>query len=80
MTTTLRDGIVKTRKEHKCHGCLEKIPKGTNTYSQTIVDDDIYTIYMCDDCKDYCKNKKCTDCYTLEQAYEGYIKECKKEG
>jgi flavoprotein len=76
MPEFIRDGIVKTRKPHKCHGCLEVIPKGTKVYSQTCVEDDrIYTIYMCDACLEYCGN--CTKCLDYGEAYEGYVRECR---
>jgi hypothetical protein len=77
--SVLRDGIVITRKEHRCHGCTEVILKGTPTYSQTNIYDGIYTLYMCNDCKDYCKLQGCNDCYIYEDAYSGYIKECRRE-
>lgn len=72
----IRDGEVKTRKEHKCHGCLKLIPKGTVVYSQTGTDGkSIYTIYTCDDCRNYCDD--CQECQEMEEAYEGYVKECR---
>ena len=75
----LRSGIVKTRKDHQCHGCLTNIPKGTNVYSQTNVSDGIYTLYMCDECNKWCSDRKCMDCLDMEEAYRGYIKECRRE-
>lgn len=73
----LRDGTVKTRKEHKCHGCCEIIPVGANVYSQTNIDDGVaYTLYICDDCRSYCEIKKCSDCFDGEEAYSGYKKNC----
>ena len=75
MAGVIRDGRLKTRKDHECHGCRETIPKGTECYSQTCVDDGIYTIYVCDACKEYCGD--CQECFEMEEAYEGYVKECK---
>lgn len=75
----LKDGIVITRKDHKCHGCLSTIPKGTPTYSQTNVSDGIFTLYMCNECIDFCKSHKCNECPQMEEAFEGYVKECKRE-
>lgn len=76
----IRDGIVKTKKLHVCHGCCEEIAIGTKVYSQTCVYDvHIYTIYMCDMCSDWCDNLKCNDCITSEDAHEGYIRECMKD-
>ena len=76
----VRDGNVKTKKDHKCHGCLSVIYKNTEVYRQVVAGEGtVETLYMCDDCKDYCKNKNCNDCYMSEGAHEGYIKECMKE-
>jgi hypothetical protein len=77
MGTFLRDGIVKTRKEHICHGCKKVIPKGSEVYSQTGIDDGIYTIYMCNDCMSYCG--ECIECYEMEEAFEGFVAECRAE-
>jgi hypothetical protein len=74
----LRDGIVKTRKDHKCHGCLCIIPKGSEVYSQTNTSDSIFTLYMCDDCINFCKKHKCNECMQMEEAYVGYVKECNR--
>ncbi len=75
----LKDGIVKTRKDHKCHGCLKIILKGSEVYSQTNVSDGIFTLYMCDECINFCKSHKCDDCLQMEEAFEGYVNECKRE-
>jgi predicted RNA-binding Zn-ribbon protein involved in translation (DUF1610 family) len=79
MANLLRDGIAKTRKEHKCHGCLETIPKGAEVYYQACADGGrAYSIYMCEECRKWCEDKKCRDCLDMEEAYEGYVKECKR--
>lgn len=77
----LRSGKVKTRKDHVCHGCLEKVPKGTEMYSQTITDEGtVYTLYMCNDCTDWCHRiRHCRECNENECAFEGYVRDCKKE-
>lgn len=75
----LKDGIVKTRKDHRCHGCNQIIPKGTSVYSQTNVDDGIYTLYTCDKCRNWCKERKCENCIDSEIADERYIRECMKD-
>lgn len=72
----LKDGYVKTRKDHKCHGCLKVIPKGSKVYSQTNVSDGIYTLYICDDCINFCSSRKCSECIQMEEAFEGYVSEC----
>jgi hypothetical protein len=76
----LRSGVAKTRKDHRCHGCMNMAHAGTYVYFETYTyDGEINTIYMCDECKDYCKNHKCNDCMVMETATEGYIHECKIE-
>lgn len=74
----LKDGIVKTRKEHKCHGCGQIIPKGSSVYSQTNTYDRIYTLYECNECQEYCESHKCNECKQNEEAYPGYVKECRR--
>ena len=42
----LNDKIVKTRKDHQCHGCLKTIKSGSNVWSQTVADSgECYTTY-----------------------------------
>ena len=74
----IRDGIVTTRKPHKCYGCLKEIPKGTPTYMQVAKTDDgsLGNSYFCNVCKDYCQNKECRECFEFELANPGFIKEC----
>jgi len=82
MVELLRSKIVKVRKDHKCHGCSCRIEKGSNNIlSETYVEDIIYTLYFCEDCQEWLeiRCKKCKECYELETATEGYIKECKTE-
>lgn len=80
MDGCLRSGMVKTRKEHKCHGCGEVIPIGTTIRSQTnVFDGEVYTLYMCDKCLNWCKGKNCKSCIESEDAGPGYIKECMRQ-
>jgi hypothetical protein len=45
---------VKTRKEHKCEGCFEKIPKETTvSHYKGIWQGEFYDYYMCNPCDDY---------------------------
>ena len=77
----LKEKEVKTRKDHLCHGCLKIIPKNSIARSETIADGGrVYTLYMCDSCKDWCKERKCRECYELDNQGEGYIKEHHEEG
>ena len=76
----LREGMVKIRKEQICHGCIEKLPKGTEIYHQAIADGGTaYSVYMCQSCRAWCSGKKCHDCYDWDGAHEGFIAECKRE-
>jgi len=76
VSDVIRSGVVKTRKEHKCHGCLEEMPIGSKVQATTFVDDGIYTIYMCDKCISWCNARKCRECIEMESAFEGYIRDC----
>ena len=42
---------VKTRKSHVCFGCNRKFEKGTEMYTQTLKEDDIYTLHTCETCQ-----------------------------
>ena len=73
----LWDGKIKTRKEHKCHGCWMSIPTETQVYSQTVANEyTVNTLYVCNKCRDWCKDKKCNDCIIRDSAFEGYVREC----
>lgn len=51
---SMRESVVKTRKPHRCWGCLEIIPAGTRVWSETSAyDGTVGTIYMCDPCNAY---------------------------
>ena len=44
--------VLKTRKEHTCWGCGEKIPKGTKSRMVKNVDDDGWIVtYYCSECE-----------------------------
>ncbi len=45
---------VKTRKPHRCFGCMKTYPKGTMMVSATNVDGgDINSCYWCNVCQEY---------------------------
>ena len=52
MPEVLSDRLIKkTRKAHRCHGCLTTIPVGSMAHASTNVDNgEIYTLYFCEDC------------------------------
>ena len=50
----VRSKYVKTRKQHRCLGCLENFPAGTEMLAQTNIGDGrIYTIYICEECEEF---------------------------
>lgn len=82
MAECLRSKKVKIRKDRNCFGCFKKLDKGTeNILSETCVEDSIYTIYFCESCQEWLENKcqKCGECYELENATMGFIRECERE-
>jgi hypothetical protein len=47
----------KARKDHRCFGCLEVIPKGTVHHLDVCVDGgQIFSTRMCDACLEYLKD------------------------
>ena len=72
---------VKTRKEHRCFGCLTKFPAGTSMSAETNVGDGhIYTIYICDGCKEF-MSKYHEWCFDDLAGYypEGCVADAKRE-
>lgn len=56
MSNIIDQHIVKTRKPHRCFGCLEMMPTGSSVERCTIVDgDQIYANYLCEDCVEFSK-------------------------
>lgn len=46
--------VKKTRKDHKCFGCREKIPVGSSCYYFSgVYEGDFCADYLCTKCKDY---------------------------
>jgi hypothetical protein len=46
--------IRETRKEHRCYGCLEMIPKGSQAQHDTgRIGGDFYSSYLCSLCVEY---------------------------
>lgn len=75
--------IKKTRKSHRCHGCLEIIPIGSPALASTNVDDRIYTLYFCQSCADWLKTEcaECRECFKdyNNGMFEGDIETCRRE-
>lgn len=50
---------VKTKKDHKCEGCFEVIPKGTETtHCKGRYQGNWYNYHMCELCIDYMDDKE----------------------
>lgn len=74
--------IKKTRKPHRCHGCLEVIPAGSEALANTNTDSgEIYTLYFCVACRDWLKSecRECRMCYEDPGMMEGDIKACRQD-
>lgn len=72
--------IVKTKKLHQCFGCFKKIKKGEIAELSThIIDDKIYSIYLCKDCIEHV-NKYCNKCDhkcdDVDGFSQGYVRDC----
>lgn len=53
----IRQGTVKTRKVHYCHGCTKEIPKDADAIRVVCVDGgSINVAYWCEDCDDLLNN------------------------
>ncbi len=74
--------VKKTRKPHRCHGCMEIIPVGSEALVNTCTDGgEIYTLYFCKSCTDWLKGqcRGCKECRPWgEGLCEGDIKTCKQ--
>ncbi len=54
MCTIIRQEIRKIRKPHRCWGCVQKFPPGTQMeYSFGILDGDVSDSYCCLDCNKF---------------------------
>ena len=55
MADFYRENLVKkTRKEHRCEGCLIKIPTGSEAfYIATVFEGDFGAYHMCKECREY---------------------------
>lgn len=59
MCTALRSQMVRTKKNHRCHGCERMIPRGTLAKSWASVDHgDFSAGYCCLDCIEYAKKSR----------------------
>lgn len=60
MAVVLTDKVVRTRKPHKCWGCLREFPKGTRMWLNVIDEKPLTAYYYCMTCdklmQEGCKN------------------------
>lgn len=79
MCNLIEEKTVKIKKDRICFGCSELILKNNKMSLQKFSHDgSIQSIYMCLNCFDYCEYKNCNECFYLESAFQGFIKECKE--
>ena len=76
--------VKRTRKPHRCHGCQEVIPPGSEATVSTCTDENIYTLYFCKTCAEWMKTK-CSDCrvcyeWPNDGMMAGDIKNCMQYG
>ncbi|MBS3937528.1 MAG: hypothetical protein KGZ50_02985 [Peptococcaceae bacterium] len=75
----IREKIVKTRKDHRCFGCCEKIPAGSEVHAEICAGDGgIYTLYFCEVCWMFMNENRdlCEDCDGF--VYEGWIGDARR--
>jgi hypothetical protein len=54
MAECIREHKVIIKKDHRCHGCLSIFPAKTVMTASVNVDyEGIYTLYLCEKCKQY---------------------------
>ena len=77
MVVVIDRKIVLTRKNHNCFGCLASIPAGSSAVRSTnVYEGKIYTIYLCEDCNEFCGTLP--DGYWAHEGYyEGDLIEAK---
>ena len=51
MAEVIGQKTVKTRKDHVCFGCGRNFPKGTLMERSCVIDNGLWTSYLCPTCK-----------------------------
>lgn len=76
MNQLLSAATVKTRKPHKCSGCLEVIQSGTEVELQVVKNNDgIANVYICSRCQEWIENHNWNEHFDEDGCPEGGIKE-----
>lgn len=72
--------IVKTRKPHFCFGCAREFPAGTSMEYDTVVDGEIFNIYICSTCQEIINHMEYGDLYGYSDLREDALElEASKE-
>lgn len=54
----LETEIKKTRKEHKCDGCINPIPSGSKAFRNVgVFEGDFFSVVLCKDCKEFMEQR-----------------------
>lgn len=69
--------VKKTRKDHRCFGCREKIPTGSTAfYISGVYQGDFGAYYLCKPCREYLdRNPQAAS----EGYYEGDLRDVRRE-
>lgn len=71
--------IVKTRKPHVCFGCGREFPEGTEMERSCVVDDKLWTSYLCTTCQKITQSMKWGDEFGFGELRGTVLRiECKK--
>lgn len=65
--------IVKTRKPHVCFGCGREFPKGTEMEKSCIVDDKLWTCYLCTTCQEITQSMSWGDEFGFSELREAAL-------
>jgi len=75
----IKQKIAITRKPHRCLTCLRLFPSGTRMEVQTVDNDIIYTVYLCDTCQQLLSDFKGSFCDSEGTFPEGCVCEVMPE-
>jgi RNase P subunit RPR2 len=80
MSRCIKEGRVKIRKSHTCFGCNEQIPTATVVYASVNESDgQLYTLYICEECKEIMKEYQDDLCDVDGEFEKGCVAEWKLE-
>ena len=77
MPVLIREKKVKTRKDHRCFGCREKIPAGSEVHTETCAGNgSLYTLYFCGACWWFMNENRA---HYDDLVWEGRVGEARRE-